>query len=500
MKRLTINLDSGPPPSLNPYVGVDLRSRCLYLALYEPLMRRNASGGLEYAAAEKVDVDPSRTVYTFRLRPHCWSNGEPVTSRHFAESWKHALTPGSFCVKADLLYLIKNGEKAKKGQLPLDAVKISTPDDRTLVVELDHPTPYFLDLTATSFLCPLPQPGNGDPACFNGPFVVGEKVLDEKLVLRKNPSYWDRDAVDLEEVCFTMVKDPMTALAMYERGELDVVGDPYSSLPFDALPALEESGRLQSKIISRIFYLLLNNETPPFHLKSFRKALAASIDRAQLTQNLLFREVPTLSSLPKTLAVAAEAKLQPPSDDPGQLFEQACKELGVSKRAFPKITLAYAELSGQKELAQFLKDQWQKKLGIEVEIVCMQWNTHVANLRTRNYQIGTLHLTTLYQDPMFYFDFFRDKQSLANYTGWENSDFKQLLAASERTTDPEERRRCLEQAELQLFDETPAIPLFTQNLQYLIRDGLDLPITDLGIYDLKRARIDRTQDCAKSGS
>src|SRR5579872_2055160 len=150
LNSISMNLQEGEPPSLNPYVGVDLRSRCLYLALFEPLMRKNGDGNLEYASAEKVEIDPTQTIYTFHLRHNHWSNGELVTSHHFAKAWAYALTPGNCCIRADLFYPIKNAEKVKKGQLPGSELKIFTPDEKTLVVELEHPLPYFLDLTATS--------------------------------------------------------------------------------------------------------------------------------------------------------------------------------------------------------------------------------------------------------------------------------------------------------------------------------------------------------------
>ncbi len=489
LKAISINLQEGDPPSLNPYVGVDLRSRCLYLALFEPLMRKNADGGLEFASAETVEIDPTQTVYTFHLRPNLWSNGEPVSSHHFAAAWKYALTPGTCCIRADLFYPIKNAEKVKKGQLPLSELKLFTPDENTLVVELEHPVAYFLDLTATSFFSPLLDPNDKEPTCFNGPFLVKERVHDQKLILGKNSFYWDSGSVDLDEIRFSMVKDPMTALSMYERGELDVVGDPYSSLPFDVIPTLDTAGKLHSKVISRIFYLLLNADCPPFQNKSFRKALGFSIDREQLTRHLFFRELPTFSSLPKPLALLDEGEFQ--KEDAAALFEQALTELNLTRETFPKITFSYAELSGQKRLAEFLQDQWKQKLGIEIEIVSSQWNTHIANIRTRNYQIGTLHLTTLYPDPMFYFDLFRDSQSLSNYSGWENPFFRSLLEKTDWILDPEERRKHLETAERELFDQMPVIPLFTQNLQYLVRDHLDLAITDLGIYDFKKIKIYR---------
>ncbi len=409
MQRLTINLQEGDPPSLNPYVGVDLRSRCLFLSLFEPLMRRNAQGEIELAAAQSVEIDPTKTVYTFHIRPHNWSNGLPVTSYHFADAWKYALRPNSYCLRADLFYSIKNAELAKRGELSTDAVGITTPDAHTLIVQLEHPTPYFLDLAATSFFSPLYDPSEKEPECFNGPFIVQERIHDQKLILKKNPHYWDHASILLQEICFTMVRDPATSLAMYEKKELDLVGDPFSSLPFDAIPALEQSGQLKTKLISRMFYLLLNTEVPPLHSSSLRQALAFSIDRHLLTQHLFFGEIPSLSALPKPLSLVEGSKLQENQKDPVALFEKALQELHLTRETFPTLVFSYAELSGQKKLAEFIQEQWKKVLGIEIKLVCSEWNVHIVNLRKGQYQMGTLHLTTLYQDPMFYFDLFRKK-------------------------------------------------------------------------------------------
>lgn len=488
-KKLTVNLQEGDPPSLNPYIGVDLRSRCLFLTLFEPLMRRNSQGQLELAAAEKVDIDPSQTIYTFHIRSHHWSNGEPVLSQHFENAWKYALTPNSSCFRADLFYCIKNAEKVKKGILPTEKLGVRSPDTKTLIVELEHPTPYFLDLVATSFFSPLYSPSSDEPCYFNGPFVPKERIHDEKLVFQKNPIYWDKDRINLEQICFLMVRDPMTALAMYEKGELDLVGDPFSPLPFDVIPSLESSPQLHTKLISRIFYLLLNTERFPLGNKSIRKALAFSIDRDQLAKHLFFGELPSFSSVPKTLSSIEENAFESKKCDAVLLFEKALEELHLTRESFPQITLSYAELSGQKKLAEFIQEQWKKNLGIEIKLECSEWNVHMGKIRRDGYQIGTLHLTTLYQDPMFYFDLFKDKASLCNYCKWENPRFRHLLELSETTLDNQERQKYLHEAEWMLFEEMPVIGLFTQNLQYLIKDHVDLQITDLGIYDFKNSHI-----------
>ncbi len=161
-----------------------------------------------------------------------------------------------------------------------------------------------------------------------------------------------------------MIKDPATALSLYEKQELDLVGDPFSPLPFDALPELEKKGVLRVKPVSRIFYLLVNTERFPMSSRSFRKALSLSIDRAALTKHLFFGEIPTLSSLPEQLSLISENVLQSKKENISSLMQEALRELNLTLEKLPVITLSYAELSGQRKLAEFVQEQWEKKLEI----------------------------------------------------------------------------------------------------------------------------------------
>lgn len=488
-KTLTLNLQEGDPPSLNPYLGVDLRSRCLYLSLFEPLMRRNSDGTLQLAAAESVEVNPEYSRYTFHIRPHVWSNGKPVTAKHFEQAWKFALDPQSPCIRPDLFYPIKNAKPVKKGELPLESLGITAIDDKTLTIELEHSTPYFLELVATSFLMPLYQASSEEPQYFNGPFILKDHQPDKQLTLSKNTNYWDRDTIEIDQLKFYMVKDPMTALALFEKGELDLVGDPFSTIPFDAVPSLKNSKQLESKVISRIFYLLINTESYPLNNKNLRKALSLSIDRDLFTQHLFFGQLPTHSLLPLPLSlVDSEVINELKNKDSLALFNQALEEMGLTRETFPTITLSYAELTGQKQMAEFVQERWKQVLGIDITLHCSEWNVHSADLRRKNYQIGGLHLTTLYQDPMFYFDLFRDKTSPTNYCLWESPEFNHYLTKQESTTDLVERSAYLKEAEKHLMEEMPAIPVFTQNFQYLKQKNVEISLTDLGIYDFKRAR------------
>ena len=89
-------------------------------------------------------------TYTFKIRPDAkWSNGDPVTAQDFEYAWKWVLDPANADTDyAYQLYMIKGAEAAKEQGGSLDDVGITVEDDHTLVVELEQPTAYFLELTA----------------------------------------------------------------------------------------------------------------------------------------------------------------------------------------------------------------------------------------------------------------------------------------------------------------------------------------------------------------
>lgn len=488
-ERLNFNLQGGNPPTLHPYKDFDLRSRSLFLALYEPLMRKQPDGTLTFAAADSVEIDQTQTHYIFHLRKQFWSNGDSLTAHHFERGWKYALSPNSICARADLLYPIKNAEKVKKGELPLSELHVSAPDDYTLIVDLEHPTPYFLDLTATPFFAPLYDVSDKEPEVFNGPFIVGDWVPEQKMLLVQNPLYWEREAVGVKEIFFTMIKDPVTALLMYEQGELDVIGDPLCAVPFDALASLIETDKLKYKMISRIMYILINVDAYPFHNKALRQALSLSLDRTELIKYIYLADNPTYSPLPNTMNLCDTTSLQGNQNALAKaLFEQALQELQLTRETFPELIFNYGSIAGLKNVAEWFQNQWKMKLGINVKVEGLDWNTHATNLRRRQYQLGALYLTTLYPDPMFFFDLFREKSLTSNYTGWESAHFRALLEKVEMTLDLNERRSIMEEAERFLIEEMPAIPILTQNVKYMVQKGVTLELTDLGAYDFKGAK------------
>lgn len=488
-KVLKINLQSDIA-SLHPHVGVDLQCRCILRALYEGLTRINAQGVPELAAAEKIDISEDQCRYTFTIRPHKWSNGQPVTAKHFADAWKKAISKGSNCSRAELFYIIKNAKKVKKGELPLEEVGIHVKDDKTLVVDLEHPATFFLDLLSNAIYNPIYNIDEEVPSVFSGPFILELWKHNKHISFKANPQYWDRANVKIDKIVASFVKDPNTALLMFEKGEIDWIGWPFTLLPLDAIPNLEKTEHVHSKEISAVYWFCLNTKTPLLSSSKVRKALSYAINRGQIAQYVLHGENPNRSMMPYHLQILEEKDLYSDGDiiTAQKLFDEGLKELNLSKDDLPPLIFSHSDVTGQKTLSEAIAQEWEKTFGIKVELSGSEWNVFSSNLARRQYQIGGCTWYFLYNDPSYALDCFKELSNRHNSPQWENKEYQKLLEAAEKETKKELRIAYLKKAEKILLDEMPIIPIYSLKLKYLMNKNLKgIYISSMGQVEFKGA-------------
>lgn len=486
---LRINFQEGDPPSLNPHIGIDMRCYTLGKALFEGLTRLDPKGIPELAAAENLTVSPCGTQYTFQLRPMKWSNGEIVTAFHFENAWKKAISPFSHCLRPDLFYLIKNARKAHLNQIGLDAIGISSLGSKTLHIELEYPSPYFIELLADPLFSPLYEP-NKEPTVFNGPFVMRAWKRDQQIILDRNPFYWDADKIRLNRIEISMQKDPDVVLKKFEEGEIDWIGNPFSLLPLEKARDLKKRGFLKIKSILGIYCLHCNTNYLPLSSTKVRRALSYAINRQQLCADVLLAQTPCYSPIPPELSLVKESGTFPEGNIQiaQMLLEEGLREIGFSSHALPSFTLLHAHIGGQKQLAQAIQNQWKKAFGIQVQTAELEWNTLSSLFDRRQFQIGGCYRNFLYNDPMYFFNLLNDSANYLNASAWQHPSFQEILDLANHSTDSEVRNHYLRQAEGILIDEMPIIPLHVDTFYYTTKDTLQgFHLSNLGNVDFKNA-------------
>ena len=272
------------PLSLDPRIGGNRMSQMLLRELFEGLTRVGEDGKPHPAQAEKVDISENGKIYTFTIRQSLWSSGEPVTAHDFEYAWKCILDPTFPSGFSYAFAMIKGAREAKLGKLSLDSVGIKAIDDQTLVVELLHPAPYFLELISIPIYSPVSKKAvqlnqdwakkGGTGYVCNGPFTLADWKHHQEIILQKNERYYAANTVSLQSIDVAIVEDPQTALQMYEKGELDWVGEPFGSLPLDVIPILKQQGILKTSDIGGVYWFKVNVDKPVLSSQKIRQALA----------------------------------------------------------------------------------------------------------------------------------------------------------------------------------------------------------------------------------
>ncbi|MGE0198379.1 MAG: peptide ABC transporter substrate-binding protein [Simkaniaceae bacterium] len=487
------------PFALDPRKCTDPVTTVLSFMLYEGLTRLEPDGRVSMALAERVKILEDRTTYLFYLREAYWSDGTPITAYDFEDSWKALLDPNFPSKTAHLLYPLKNGERARKGECSFDEVGVKALSETKLLVELEKPIPYFLELTAFCTFFPVPNGGKEVPHpngrqdfVFSGPFRLKSWVNDDEVVAEKNPFYWNGDKVQIEEIRATIISEEATALKLYEQGKLDWIGGLISPLPLDAVSVMKKSLEIRQRPIAGTTLTTFNLEAYPFNNVNIRKAFAYAVNRETLVENVsqMFDDVAT-GPVPHVLKGQNLAPLFP--DNSPELaqkhFERGLQELGMTREEFPKVTYSYFSSELQRNLALALQSQWKEVLGVEVELQASELKTHLAHLYTRNYQLGQMSWIGQYHDRMNFLERFYTKDTFRNYSGWENARFSTLIAES-FYQEFEKRLSLLDQAEKILIDEMPIIPLYHYHLVYLKNPRLkNVAISPMGDIQFHKAYL-----------
>jgi len=456
------------PATVDPRKSGDFISSTLISLLFAGLTRCKSGSEIELSLAEKVEISPDQKTYLFTLRKSLWSDGHPVTAYDFEKSWKAVLSPGFPSLCAYLFYPIKNGERCAKGLLPMEEVGIRALNAYTLQVELEHPTPYFLSLTAFPLYLPVPHHlddpfsdwcQNPAKLICNGPFCIGHILPNTEIALKKNPSFWDPSLVHLDEIQISIVPDETTALQMFERDELDLVGGFLAPLPSDALQTLQENPNLRFIPMTASTFCTFNTESFPFSNRSLRKAFASAIDCDLIKDEIAKRgQIPATRCLPPSLCSSPDPS---PTRGVAQLYlQQALKELQIDPSALESMTLFFKAGQTDKWLAQALQRQWKDVLGIEIHLEQADPKAHLQRLYKRNYQIALSSWIAQYHDSINILERFKDKKNVKNYPGWESERYVQLLEEAGSTLDVGKRLHILENAEAMLAEETIIAPLY----------------------------------------
>lgn len=458
-------------------------------------MRFDQDGKLCTAMADRYTCSDDGKIYTFHIRNAKWSNGEPVTAYDFEYSWKQMLDPHSPATVASNLFSIKHAEEVLAGSIPPSHLGVYAPDAETLVVELNYPSSYFLEELTLPHFFPI---NRHHPDCFsqlecigNGPFTLKKWTPQQEMELLKNPRYWDKKNVHLDEIHISFLTDINTELRLFEKGQLDWAGGPLSTgIPTHATSRLNKAGILQTRKSHQTYYYSFNLTHPLLRISQIRKALSLSIPRREITTHITAgNEEPAYHFLPKELSFLSDKEVWLSDEELVQLFNDGLEIVEPNSRQTP-IVISYNNLEHHRAIAQTIQQRWKELFDADVRLRPREWKAHISEVAAGNFDVARFSWLGKNSDPYSYMELFLDPHHSMHGTSWQSLHFRKALLHSKEAESPEEALSSLALAEDLLDREDIIAPILYQNVVFVKNPQLQgFHIARFGIVDFKSAKF-----------
>jgi oligopeptide transport system substrate-binding protein len=460
------------------------------MAVSEPLLKPKADlTDVVGAAAQSWETSSDGLTWTFHLRKSGWSDGQAVRAQDFVYAWQRILDPRLAAPYADPFF---DGNVAGAGDYTnldpqKDAAKIpafvsglglSAPDDSTFVVKLQQPAPSFKWVASLFMSGPVrkdivdkygvdtwgkvaPETAKNVPA--SGPFMYSEIAPKDHITVAPNPHYSGQKPT-LTKLTFFEIPDENAAYAKYLNGELEDVDVPLANTDLVRRdPSLSKEAHLIPSLIQ--FWLGFNTKKPPFDNPKVRAAFSMAVDKNKLANDLAKgRYLNSSVFIPKGMpgydsSLAGIQKFDPAA------AKAALQQSGVSLGSLSFLT---RDITTNKQISEYLKDQWQTNLGVNVGIEVVDAKTVSKRQTASDYQFSLQGWVADYPDPQDWADIWKCGSG-NQFSGYCNKSYDSLVAKADQDLNASDRSKLYGQAQRMLLEDWAGGMIYQRSTYHLVK-------------------------------
>jgi oligopeptide transport system substrate-binding protein len=473
-----IRNNGSEPDSIDPMLTEIVPGINITLDLFEGLTAYDGAGKLVPGVALTwKQTNPTTWIFNLR-RDAKWSNGDGVTADDFIYGMRRLVDPKTASGYANTFgVFLLNGKEITEGKKAPTELGVKAIDKYTVEVKTPFPVGFLADLMANPQLGPAhkatvekfgkewTKPGN---MVSNGAFTLRGWQVNSKIVLVKNPQYWDAKNVQITKVTYLPIEGAVSDVKLFESGENDWV---------DALPpGTYEKYKSQypkeirlTPLLGISYYAFLNSD-PLLKDVRVRKALSMVVDRELLSQRVLANgQIPAYGLIVRGTNGADVIAYEWASWPMEKRVADARKLLmdaGVAPGT--KIKFAYNTGEANKNVAIFVASEWKSKLGLDLELEAMEFKVLVKKRTDKNYQIARHMWVADYNDATTFLSLVQ----CGNDQNVQDSCTKAadaLIDKGNQNLDPGKRKALLTEAAKLAMDDYPLMPLWQSMTPRLIR-------------------------------
>ncbi|WP_312285168.1 oligopeptide ABC transporter substrate-binding protein OppA [Yokenella regensburgei] len=472
-KQTLVRNNGSEVQSLDPHKIEGVPESNINRDLFEGLVETGADGQPVAGVAESWDNKDFK-VWTFHLRKDAkWSDGSPVTAQDFVYSWQRLADPKTASPYESYLQYghIANIDEIIAGKKPATDLGVKAIDDHTLEVTLSEPVPYFYKLLVHSSMSPVPkaaiekygekwtQPAN---IVSNGAYKLKDWVVNERIVLERNPNYWDNAKTVINQVTYLPISSEITDVNRYRSGEIDMT---YNNMPIELFQKLKKEIPNEVHVDPYLctYYYEINNQKAPFTDERVRAALKLGMDR-----DIIVNKVKNQGDLPAygfTPPYTDGAKLTEPEwfkwsqDKRNAEAKKLLAEAGYTADKPLTFSLLYNTSDLHKKLAIAAASIWKKNLGVNVKLENQEWKTFLDTRHQGNFDVARAAWCADYNEPTSFLNMLLSDSS-NNTVHYKSAAFDKILADALQVTSEAQRTELYNKAEMQLDKDSAIVPVF----------------------------------------
>jgi peptide/nickel transport system substrate-binding protein len=461
-------------------VGVyDTGQESVAAAIFDTLTTLDDEGAPQPRLALSWTHTDDFKTWTFKLRPSVkFQDGTPFNAAAVKANFDRQKDPANKCRCAFYISFIKS---------------VETPDDLTVVYNLNDPSvnlPALLTLASSNNVVQSPTAWQTKGDDYNrnpvgtGPYILKSWVAGDRLVLERNPDYWDKGKTYLDRIVMKPLPDAQSRFASLQSGEAQVVWDDESDSDNIKKAQGDKNLRVLTYTGSGAGVDAFNTKVAPFDDERVRRALVMAIDR-------------------KTMSEALTGGMSRPASNPyGDGSWVKCKDDGalpydpekakalIKDYGKPvKFKMMLTATPRGRSTGQIYQEFW-KAIGAEMEIEQVDQAQFPQRGFSRQFDlIGWRIIDLADPDPQMYANFHTG--SPANLAQYSDPEIDRLLEHARSTAD--QNARIEDYCALSRILNQKATWFWTfQNTYYAITSAKvkGIPAMHSGVIDVSRAWLE----------
>ena len=472
-KQTLVRNNGAEVQSLDPHKIEGVPESNVNRDLFEGLLVTDVDGHPAPGVAEKWENKDFK-VWTFHLRKDAkWSDGTPVTAEDFVYSWQRLANPTTASPYASYLQYghIANIDDIIAGKKPVTDLGVKAIDANTFEVTLSEPVPYFYKLLVHPSVSPVPksavekfgekwtQPAN---IVTNGAYKLKDWVVNERMVLERNPQYWDNAKTVINQVTYLPISSEVTDVNRYRSGEIDMT---YNNMPIELFQKLKKEIPKEVHVDPYLctYYYEINNQKAPFTDVRVRTALKLALDR-----DIIVNKVKNQGDLPAysyTPPYTDGMKLVEPEwfkwsqEKRNEEAKKLLAEAGYTADKPLTFSLLYNTSDLHKKLAIAVASIWKKNLGVNVKLENQEWKTFLDTRHQGTFDVARAGWCADYNEPTSFLNTMLSDSS-NNTAHYKSPAFDKLIGETLKVADDAQRADLYAKSEQQLDKDSAIVPVY----------------------------------------